>query len=556
LHQEGRLSEAEQSYRQVLAASADHAEARYLLAAVLDAQGRSAEAAELLSELVARFPHFAEARNQLGAILARQGNFDDAAAQFEAAALDKPDWTEPRQNRDSALIALYHQRSAALVSQGNLGAAADCLRAALALRPNDTASLGQLGNLLKQQGALDEAAACYRRVLALDPKSTVAHYSLGALCADRLDWDEAAAHFRRALELQPDNAPAHCGLGQACVEQVRLPQAVAHYRRAVALAPQWAEAHFQLACALLLCGQFCEGWKEYEWRLRRSGVAASTPAEPLWTGSAAAGQTILLCCEQGFGDALQFVRFAADLKRQGATVVVECWQPLASLVASCPGVDRVVVRGETRPPFDAALPLLSLPGILGISLDTIPAPRSYLQPDPVAMERWRVRLADDGMLKVGLVWQGDPRHPRDRQRSLRLEMFAGLAAVDGVRFYSLQVGEAGDQLTALAGRFPIVDLADELSDLHETAAAMRQLDLVISCDSAPAHLAGALGVPVWVALPFAPDWRWLLGRDDSPWYPSMRLFRQPRPGDWADVLRRMARELAASRRATNHAAND
>jgi ADP-heptose:LPS heptosyltransferase len=237
------------------------------------------------------------------------------------------------------------------------------------------------------------------------------------------------------------------------------------------------------------------------------------------------------------------VRYAELVKQQGATVIVECKPPLARLFASCPGVDRVMTRGEPLPRFDVWTTLLSLPGIFETSLATIPAKVPYLWPSEALVEQWKDELSKEKAFKIGIAWQGNPTQLSDRFRSLPLAHFAGIAATRGVRLYSLQMGAGREQLADRANALPITDLADRLGDFHNTAAIIRNLDLVITCDSSPAHLAGALGVPVWVALAFAPDWRWMLKRPDSPWYPTMRLFRQQSSGDWDGVFESIRDEL-------------
>jgi ADP-heptose:LPS heptosyltransferase len=253
----------------------------------------------------------------------------------------------------------------------------------------------------------------------------------------------------------------------------------------------------------------------------------------------------LLRAEQGAGDTIQFVRYAELVKQQGGTVLAEHKANLKSLLATCPGVDSVVVAGQPHGKFDLYAPLASLPGIFGTSLETIPAKVPYLFPDETAIAQWRDELPEDGVLKIGIAWQGNPQQGRDAVRSIPLARFAGVARIEGVRLYSLQFGTGREQIAAVAGDWPLVDLGDRLGDFQHTAALMRNLDLVITCDSAPAHLAGALGVPVWLALAFSPDWRWLLDRADSPWYPSMRLFRQPRAGDWEGAFRQIEDALVA-----------
>jgi hypothetical protein len=321
-------------------------------------------------------------------------------------------------------------------------------------------------------------------------------------------------------------------------------EAVASFGRALELKPEFAEAHIGRSLALLLMGRFEEGWPEYEWRWKRKGVEEPVLQKPRWTGNTVKGARILLRCEQGLGDTLQFMRYAELVKQRCGAVIVECQPPLARLLASCPGVDSVITSGLPLPEFDFHIPLLSLPALFGTSLENISAKVPYLWPRADAVEKRKDELGDAGAFKVGIAWQGRKEYENDCCRSIPLAYFAGIARIRGVRTYSLQMGAGREQLTDLGGESPIIDLGDRLGDFHDTAAIVRNLDLVITSDSAPAHLAGSLGVPVWVALSIGPDWRWLVGRTDSPWYPTMRLFRQSRPGDWGGVFRAIEGELA------------
>ncbi len=340
----------------------------------------------------------------------------------------------------------------------------------------------------------------------------------------------------------PLAADAHRNLGTALLNLDRAEEAVACYTRAIDLKPRWPEAHVDLATALFLLGRWQEAWPHYEWRF--GGDAGRLPLpQPRWQGEPLAGRTILLHSEQGMGDSLQFVRYAALVKRQGATVIVECKPQLASLLARCSGVDRVAERGQPLPAFDTFIEIVSLPAVFAATPENVPREVPYLRPRAELVERWRDELHAPGVLKVGIAWQGSKGFPSDRLRSIRLEHFAPLTAVDGVRLYGLQSGDGRQQLREVPAGKNIVDLGDRLGDFENTAALVANLDLVITCDSAPAHVAGGVGTRVWIALAHLPNWRWMLARDDTPWYPTARLFRQQLPGDWPGVFARMAVEL-------------
>jgi hypothetical protein len=327
-----------------------------------------------------------------------------------------------------------------------------------------------------------------------------------------------------------------------------LDEADAAFRRALELAPGDADANYNRALLDLLRGNFQAGWPGLEWRWGLKGFSRPNFDAPRWEGQPLAGRTILLVGEQGLGDVIQMIRFANTLKQSGATVLVECKPALHALLRTAPGIDRFVNPLEgRREAFDYYIPLLSLPGALGATLETIGAEVPYLFAEPGRIEYWRRELSRWSAFKVGIAWQGRPTYVLDAFRSIPLVEFAPLAECPGVQLFGLQKGHGREQLDTLEGKLPIVDLGASL-DLGtdafvDTAAAMRNLDLVITSDTSVAHLAGALGVAVWVALPHVPDWRWLLERQDSPWYPTMRLFRQAQAGDWADVFARMAGQL-------------
>ena len=388
---------------------------------------------------------------------------------------------------------------------------------------------------------MDEAVAGSRHALELQPDCAMAPSYLGHALADEGKLGEAVACLRLDLELNPDFDVAHNNLGGALYGQGKLDDAVACYRRALELKPDHAELHLNLALWSLLTGDFERGWAEYEWRAQTQHLRVERRIflQARWDGQPLEGRTILLHSEQGLGDAIQFVRYVPLVKQRGGTVFVECPGSLVSLLTSCAGIDRLVGRGDELPAFDVQAPLLSLPRIFHTGLRDIPAAIPYLFAVPGLVEHWRQELGSVAGFKIGMVWQGNPMHKQDRARSLRLSRFEPLARMPDVQLISLQVGPGSEQLRDSANRFRVTDVGSRLRDFRDTAAVMLNLDLVICCDTAVAHLAGALGVPVWVALPLVPDWRWLLDRSDSPWYPTMRLFRQDTRGDWPGVFRKI-----------------
>jgi hypothetical protein len=349
------------------------------------------------------------------------------------------------------------------------------------------------------------------------------------------------------LRLNPQYVDAHVNLASALKEMNRPQEALASYELALWLKPDAPSTHWNRSLVWLQEGDYERGWAEYEWRWRRPKTRPRPFPQPTWDGTPLAGRTILIWMEQGLGDIVHFIRYTALVKERGGTVIVECPAFLMPLLSRCPGIDRLVAEQTPLPTFDVHCSLMSLPLLCGTtSLAKVPAPIPYVFVDEERVQSWRQRLAGLTGFKIGIVWQGNPHHPVDRHRSVPLARFAPLAAVRGIRLISLQK-EGTEQLRAVAGRFVVSELDGTWDPPHEafldSAAIMKGLDLVVTVDTAIAHIAGALGVPVWVPLSEVSDWRWLREREDTPWYPTLRLFRQKRLGDWEPVFERMAREL-------------
>jgi Flp pilus assembly protein TadD len=429
-------------------------------------------------------------------------------------------------------------------------------RRAFELKPDDYSVVNNMGNSLWQRHSLEEAAQFYRRALELKPDSSETWMNLGVLLTDLTEFDEATACIRESLRLRPGAHEAHDNLGATLARQGKWDEALACYDRALRLQPYYAEAHRNRAFIWLAHGDFERGWPEFEWRLGCRRHVGCSPNCPRWTGEDLSGRTILLHAEQGLGDTIQAIRFAAEVRNHNAgRIIVIGPKPLVRLIARFPGIDFVADERSPVPPFDVHASLWSLPAILRTTIASLPA-RPYLSVDSDTTALWRQILARAvgesdiaHTMKVGIVWQGNPKHRTDRQRSFRLDQLEPLARVPGVRLISLQKEHGLDQLRALESRFSITTLTDERTgsederDFLDTAAIVSQLDLVVAPDSAVAHLAGSLGTPVWVALAAVPEWRWMLDREDSPWYSSMRLFRQSTAGDWRGVFERMAQML-------------
>ncbi|HYD71357.1 tetratricopeptide repeat-containing glycosyltransferase family protein [Azospirillum sp.] len=570
-HRAGRLAEAEVLYTRILDADPEAADAAHLLGVLYAQAGHPQPALALLKRAVTLRPEAASPNSNLGNALRVLGRTEAAVAAYARAVRLDPFLADAYANRAGAL---KHLRRAA--------AALPLAKRALAVAPDHAEALVALAESHAGVGQADAGAAAARRAAALRPDLAAAWLALGNAAAAGQRWAEAEAAYRAALDRAPNLVEAHENLGLVLVKQGREEEALdlldaagrlrperplwraratallalgrardaaESYAREMEFHPADAGLHWNRAFALLLAGDMAEGWEEFEWR--RNDDNAQPPwrpfPQPTWRGEDVQGRTLLLYAEQGLGDTIQFLRYVPMVAARGARIVLEVQPPLLPLLEGFPGVARVIGRGEPLPDFDLECPLMSLPRVFGTRVDSIPADVPYLRPDPARAAAWRERLlrhnGGEGP-KVGLVWAGNPRFQADDLRSPRLSGLRAVLDVPGVRWFGLQMGDGRQDLERVPVPDGFTDLGGAIGDFADTAAIMANLDLVVSSCTSVAHLAGALGVPVWVALPFAPDWRWLLGRDDSPWYPTARLFRQERVGDWTGVARRIAAALA------------
>jgi tetratricopeptide (TPR) repeat protein len=496
-HRAGRLQQAEAGYRRILAADPGHGDSLHYLGLIAAQVGRHDVAADLIARAVASRPGVPDYHNNLGLSLMALGRFE---------------------------------------------AAADAHRHAIRLEPSLAAAHSNLGNALKALGRPEEAAASCRQALELLPGFAAAHNNLGAALADLDRLGEAEACYRSALRCEPAYPEAYNNLGNAARGQGRWQEAVGHIRQALALAPDYVEAHYNLAWSLLLNGDYAEGWREFEWRWRlEAGAPARASGVPQWRGEPLGDRVLLLHAEQGAGDTLMFCRYAALAARLGR-VLLEVPAPLVELLSGLPGLAGVYATGTSLPAFDLQCPLLSLPLAFGTEVATIPADVPYLRADPARVAQWRRRLLSVEGRRVGLAWAGNPAQRDDRRRSIPLASLAPLGEVPGIAFVSLQKGRRD----APPAGMRLHDWTDELHDYADTAALIEALDLVIGVDTGVVHLAGALGRPVWVMNRFDPYFAWLLERADSPWYPTLRQFRQTVPGQWTAVIEAVRNALAAA----------
>jgi Tfp pilus assembly protein PilF len=605
-HQAGRLDEAEAGYRQILARNGGHADALHLLGVIYQHKGDPSEAETLIRRALALKPDFADAHFNLGNLLQGINRLPGAESAYRRALELRPNFADAHINlgnmlkqadRPAEAEACY--RSALELSPGSADAAnnlgvllkvakrwheaesayrhalavrpgfADAhhnlgvllqesnraieaevhYRRAFELRPESANACGNLGNVLKELDRMPEAEECYRRALELSPDSAIGCNNIGVLFMETKRGQEAESAYRRALSMRPDFVEAHQNLGVLLQETDRAAEAEALYLRALEMDPDNPELHYNYASLLLLTGELARGWQEYEYRWKtKNNIHRREYAQPLWLGNAElAGKSILLHAEQGLGDTLQFVRYAPLLAARGATVYLAVQPPLKSLAASCAGVDAVFAYGEASPPFDYQCPLMSLPLACNTVLETIPAEIPYLASSPSSNARWQEKLGDKTALRVGLTWAGNPRkhlplvRRLDRQRSIHFDQLRPLLEVPGVEFFSLQFGD--EAVAQLCGNPRVIDFTAEIPDFQNTAALIGHLDLVISVDTSVVHLAGALGKPVWLLNRYNTCWRWLTNREDSPWYPTVRIFRQPSLGDWNSVIGNVKRAL-------------
>lgn len=507
-HQAGRFAEAEAICHQILAESPDHADALNLLGMLNGQTGRMEAAADLISRAIAANPEAPHYHSNLAIALRELGKLDEAIAS---------------------------------------------LKRAIELNPGFAPAHNNLGITLRDQGRLDDAVAEYQFAIRLDPRYADACNNLGVALNELGRLDEAMEYYRLAIQLRPDFAAAHNNFGTALKVVGHIGDAIDAFSRAIQLNPRYSEARWNRALALLLAGDFRNGWLEHESRLQ-TPTAFTTPrrkfSQPQWDGQELKNRTILLHPEQGLGDTLQFARYAPLVAQRGGRVILGCAPELARLFTGFPGVVQIAPMDQPLPPFDVQCSLMSLPLVFATDLASIPTVTPYLFPDPTLAADWKRKIAaKEDEFKIGLAWAGNPKNPRDRSRSIRLDQLSPLAEISqsaGVQFYSLQKGQA-------AGQFPppgmnLIDWTRDLHDFADTAALIDNLDLVIAVDTAVVHLAAAMGKPVWVLLEFVPDWRWLMNREDSPWYPTIRLFRQKSRGDWQSAIDNLCQALAFIRR--------
>jgi tetratricopeptide (TPR) repeat protein len=534
-YRQGRLDEAEKICTRVLKARSDWFDALHLLGLIKLQSGKAGAAYGLLESALKINPRSAAVLSNLAMTLAALNRDADALAALDKALALEPGNFEAVNNRGNVLL--------------KLGRPADALTAfeqALALEPRFLGARANRGNALAQLDRLDEALAQHDAVLTAQPNHAESHYNRGTALASLGRQQDAIAAYDRALALRPNYVKALTNRAIALQACNRHQESLTNLSQVLAIDKDNADAHHNEALALLTLGDYRRGFEQYEWRWQRSGMPARRKfGKPLWLGEyPLARKTILLHAEQGLGDTIQFARYAPLLARTGAKVVLEVQPELTGLLARIEGVVSVFARGEPLPDYDVHCPVGSLPRALRTEVATIPAEIPYLIPSTERIAKWRERIESLPSPRIALAWAGSAMHANDRKRSIQLSRLLPLLDVEHANFVSIQRELRRQDAELLARSQKVTHIGDALDDFEDTAAVAALVDVVISVDTSVVHLAGAMGRPTWILLPFCPDWRWLLDRDDSPWYPTARLFRQPTPGDWDSVIARVKDALS------------
>lgn len=539
LYEQRNLAEAYQTATRAVAADGRNVDAHLVMLGCLRAQGRSSEAFAVCERIIEIEPKFAQAFSMRAMMLGALERHGEALADHDKALALDPDSAPIHLNRGITLNDM--ERYAAAVSSYDR---------AIALRPDYAEAYSNRGNTLRNMGRLEEAIANYDKAIATNPALAEAHDNRGSALHSMAHFEEALASYDRAIALRPEFAEAHANRSAVLRMLKRDDEAMASADRAIAIRPDHAEAHWQKALLHLQRGDFREGWREYEWRWQSAQFASNQFSlhgreydTPPWLGEESLpGKTILLHAEQGFAEVIQYCRYAREVEQRQAKVVLHVPVPLKELMASLSDTIGVITKTDAMPDYDLHCPLMSLPLALGTTLATVPGSVPYLAADPRKLRDWQDRLGERRKLRVGLAWPEGARAPLERQLAVPFDALAPLLGQDA-QFHSLQRALRKPEREIPFAELGVSDHGEALADLGDLAALIAAMDLVIAADTMQAHLAGALGKPVWIVLPAVADVRWLIGREDSPWYPTARLFVQQRFGDWGEVMERVAKAL-------------
>jgi hypothetical protein len=568
LHHQGKLSDAERAYAEVLQHQPNHFDALHLLGVIALQTRRTEKAIELIGKAISLNTKIAAAYSNLGTAFKDLKRPNEALASYDRAIALEPGYAEAHGNRGLVLLELKRPEEAlasferaitlkpdyakAHLSRGvalkDLDRPEEALASfdrAIALQPDYAEAHNNRGNVLRDHlNRPEDAIASFDRAIALQPGQAEAYSNRGNALKDLSRLEDALASYDKALALNADYAEGHSNRGNALQDLKRPEEALSSYDRAIALQADFARAYWNRSLCLLLMGRLEQGWRQYEWRKKQAvPIAARSFHQPLWLGDESiAGKTLFIWWEQGLGDTIQFCRYARVAEARGATVIMSVQQSLAGLLKQISPTIRIAGQDEVPAEFDYHCPLLSLPLSFRTTLETIPAEPRYLRADGALRLAWAARLSPKTKPRIGVVWSGSTAHKNDHNRSMQLEQLVPILGPDA-HWICLQKEIRGTDAAVLRQNGHVAYFGDDLGDFNDTAALLDLMDLVITIDTSVAHLAGAMGKPVWILLPHNPDWRWQLDREDSPWYPSARLFRQRRIGDWAEVIDRVKSEL-------------
>jgi len=539
-HRSGRLDDAKAVCDHILRDNPAHADARFLVGMIAYQRDAFAEANDQFAKAIAADPLQAIFHSSRGVVLKQLGRLEGALASYSEAIRLDPGYADAFYNRGNVLQKLGRLEEA-------LGSYSEAIR----LMPAFAEAFNNRGITLKDLGRPEEALASYSEAIRLKPDYADAFNNRGVALSELGRLEEALASHCEAIRLKPDDTTAFNNrgavlkaLGRLDEALGRLDEALASFAEAIRLKPDNEEAHWNVSLILILSGNYLEGWERFEWRLKKQGMRDNYGfLRNAWRGQEdVRGKRLLIHAEQGLGDVIQFCRYLPYLKERGAEIILEVFRPLVSLVSTLDCPMTLVAKGDFLPPFDAYCPIMSLPYVFKTTLETIPADIPYLSAEPGKVQQWRQKLGERAKPRCGVVWSGSEKHKNDRNRSIKLAQFLSVVTPDA-EWHSLQKEYRPQDIDTLRQHPEIRLHHEDFADFSDTAALIECLDLVITVDTSVAHAAGAIGKPVWILLPFDPDYRWMLAREDSPWYPTAKLFRQPAPGDWGHVLDQVGQAL-------------
>jgi tetratricopeptide (TPR) repeat protein len=536
LHKKGQLLQAQQIYQRALKLEPRHFESLYMMGMLAGQTGNSAQAVQWIDKALVVNPNYASAHSNRGNALNDLGQHQAAVQSYDKAIALKSDHWEAFYNRGIALNGLKQYQTAT-----------ESYDKAIALKPDYWEAYYNRGIALTALKQYQVAIESFNKAIAVNPAHAEAYYNRGIALNELKQYQAAIDSYDKAIGLRPDYALAHTIRGDA-LHDLKQPQAaIDSYGKAIAIDPEDAEAHWNLSLCQLQMGDFRRGWANYEWRWKSTKIESfrHRPVflQPRWTGEQSLqDKIILLYSEQGLGDTIQFCRYASLVGNLGARVLVQVHRPLLGLLSGVKGITRVLAQGDELPAFDYQCPLMSLPLVFKTEVDTIPVEESYISSDPAKLAYWRASLGNKTRARVGLVWSGSSVHKNDAHRSLMLSDFIKQLPAN-FQYISLHKEIREADLETLALNPLILHYENELMDFTDTAALCELMDVIISVDTSVAHLSGAMGKPTWVLLPFVSDWRWLIDREDSPWYPGVKLYRQAAIGNWSDVFTRLGADL-------------